>query len=346
MFSKEHFQMLSIPQETLPNDLSLACRILEKEVSGLNCLADQLKDATSALSLAFQNVIALFSSLTGRVIVTGIGKSGHIGKKIQATLASTGTPSLFVHPSEASHGDLGMLLKGDAVLALSASGETTELGHIITHARRFGMPLISITFNEYSTLAKASNICLPLPKAAEACPMGLAPTTTSLMQLAMGDAIAIVLLQRKGFSANDFGIFHPGGRLGTQLLVVNDLMHKGDSLPLVKKQTPMHHAIVEMTQKAFGCLGVIDDHGTLQGIITDGDLRRVLNTNLANLQTLHAEKVMNTDPLTVHSSMLAADALRIMNERVHPVTCLFIIDEARQPIGIVHIHDLLRAGIA
>ncbi|QNT78797.1 KpsF/GutQ family sugar-phosphate isomerase [Entomobacter blattae] len=337
-------------EKTCDTDIALAYAFLKREQAGLQTLLEKfspssLVSQTGETQQQFQTLIQALADLKGRIVVTGIGKSGHIGKKIQATLASTGSPSLFIHPSEASHGDLGMVQKEDAILAISASGETAELSHIITYAKRIGILLCCITFSAHSTLAKASDIALILPTVQEACPMGLAPTTTSLMQLAIGDAIAVVLLQKKGFTPHDFSLFHPGGTLGAKLAFVKDLMHTGKELPLVSPSTLMHEAILEITQKAFGCLGVVSDDGKLVGIITDGDLRRVLYTHANTLHNLTAEAVMNVAPLTITADMLAADALRIMNDPAKPVTCLFIINQNHRPMGIIHIHDLLRAGL-
>ncbi len=251
-----------------------------------------------------------------------MGKSGHVARKIAATLASTGTPALFAHPAEASHGDLGMILQGDAVLALSNSGETVELADIVAHARRFGLPLVAITTQPNSTLARAANVALLLPAAAEACPMGLAPTTSTTMQMALGDAIAVALLKRRGFTEADFHRFHPGGRLGARLRRVRDLMHTGDALPLASAGTPMDRALVLMTEKRFGCLGVIIDNGALLGIITDGDLRRAMGPDLL---TRPVNDVMTRAPRTIGPDALAAEALHAMNAHERPVTALFVI---------------------
>jgi arabinose-5-phosphate isomerase len=277
------------------------------------------------------------------VVVTGMGKSGHIGRKIAATLASTGTPAQFVHPGEASHGDLGMLVRGDVVLALSNSGETAELADLIEHAHRFGLPLVAITQNERATLARAADVVLALPAAPEACRIGLAPTTSTTMQLALGDALAVALLTRRGFGPQDFRQFHPGGRLGARLRRVRDLMHAGGDMPLAPPETPMHAALLEMSAKRFGCLGVVDADGRLVGIVTDGDLRRHMGPDLL---TRRVEEIMTRAPRAIGPEALAADALRMMNEPRHPITTLFVVDAARVPLGILHVHDLLRAGIA
>ncbi|MCE2576399.1 SIS domain-containing protein [Komagataeibacter sp. FNDCR2] len=327
--------------------LQQACNVLRTESAGLQAMITALEsagpDAADGLGPAF--VMAVERILSGhmRVVVTGIGKSGHIGRKIQATLASTGTPSIFVHPAEASHGDLGMLQKGDAVLAISNSGETAELADIISHARRFGLLLIAMTSRMESTLARTADIVLPLPRAPEACPIGLAPTTSSTMQLALGDALAIVLLQRRGFNANDFGVFHPGGRLGTQLRRVHELMHHGKRMPLGHPAMPLRQVIMEMTRKTFGCMGVVDESNRLIGLITDRDLRLALEQDLENTC---AADIMNTAPQTIGPDVLAAEALRIMNDRPRPISSIFALDEEGHPVGIVHLHDLLRAGVA
>jgi arabinose-5-phosphate isomerase len=274
-----------------------------------------------------------------------MGKSGHVARKIAATLASTGTPALFVHPAEASHGDLGMIVAGDAVLALSNSGETPELADLVGHAKRFGLPLVGITGRAGSTLARAADVALVLPQAAEACPMGLAPTTSTTMQLALGDSISVALLTRRGFTAADFRVFHPGGKLGARLSRVKDLMHGAAELPLAPPETRMDQAIVAMTARRFGCLGVQGADGTLLGIITDGDLRRALETGGgAALVGRTAGEIMTRAPRTVTPDMLAVEALREMNAR--SITALFVVDEAGRPAGILHVHDLLRAGVA
>ncbi|MBV1831850.1 KpsF/GutQ family sugar-phosphate isomerase [Komagataeibacter sp. AV436] len=320
--------------------------VLRAESAGLEAMIAAMEDGTAGdggLGAAFIAAVEGIWAGNRRVVVTGMGKSGHIGRKIQATLASTGTPAIFVHPAEASHGDLGMLQKGDAVLALSNSGETAEMADIISHARRFGLLLIAMTARAGSTLAQAADIVLLLPHAPEACPIGLAPTTSSTMQLALGDALAIVLLQRRGFSASDFGIFHPGGRLGTRLRRVSELMHTGQSMPLGAPDMDLRRVIVEMTRKAFGCMGVVDAHGRLLGLITDHDLRLALGRDLDHTR---AADIMNPAPQTIGPDLLAAEALRIMNDRPRPISSIFALDEGGHAVGIVHLHDLLRAGIA
>nr|WP_321983577.1 KpsF/GutQ family sugar-phosphate isomerase [uncultured Lichenicoccus sp.] len=324
------------------DDLSTAAEVLRAEAAGIAAMAASMQPG-EALGAAFVRTVDALATLPGRVVVCGMGKSGHVGRKIQATLASTGTPSLFVHPAEASHGDLGMIQVGDAVLALSNSGETAELADVIAHSRRFDMTLIAMTGAGASTLARAADIVLVLPAAAEACPMGLAPTTSTTMQLALGDALAVALLQRRGFTAHEFGLFHPGGRLGARLRRASDLMHTGDALPLAGRDLPMLQAVMLMTSKAFGCLGITGPDGRLVGIITDGDLRRAIERDL---RALHTGDVMNTLPRTIHAGMLAAEALRLMNASPRPITSLFVLDADGRPAGILHVHDLLRAGIA
>ena len=272
-----------------------------------------------------------------------MGKSGHVGRKIAATFASTGTPALFIHPAEASHGDLGMILPGDAVLALSNSGETAELADLVAHARRFDLPLIAVTARRDSALARAASIILLLPAAPEACPMGLAPTTSTTMQLALGDALAVALLTRRGFTATEFRNFHPGGRLGARLKRVRDLMHTGDAVPLAAPGLPMEEALLLMTGKGFGCLGAVDESGRLLGVLTDGDLRRSMGSDLL---TRKVGDVMSTAPRTIAAEALAAEALHVMNAGTRPVTSLFVMDAAGHAVGILHVHDLLRAGIA
>ncbi len=321
-------------------DLDAARRVLATEAEALGALAGSLDDR-------FGRAVSLLGGATGRVVVTGMGKSGHVARKIAATLASTGTPALFVHPAEASHGDLGMIVAGDAVLALSNSGETPELADLVEHSRRFGLPLVGVTGRAESALARAADVALVLPAAPEACPMGLAPTTSTTMQMALGDALAVALLTRRGFTAADFRLFHPGGRLGARLSRVRDLMHGGaEEVPLAAPDTRMDAAIVAMTAKRFGVLGIADPQGRLVGVITDGDLRRALDDagGGATLLARSAAEVMTRTPRTIGPDQLAAEALRMMNER--GITALFVVDEARRPVGILHVHDLLRAGVA
>ncbi|MCA1910058.1 MAG: KpsF/GutQ family sugar-phosphate isomerase [Magnetospirillum sp.] len=313
-------------------DLLVAHRVLATEAEALRALAESLDGPFVAACDAL-------AAVKGRVVVSGMGKSGHVGCKVAATLASTGTPSFFVHPAEASHGDLGMITTDDAVIALSNSGETPELSDIIAFTRRFNIPLIGVTSRPASTLATQSDVALVLPPIPEACPMGLAPTTSTTMMLALGDALAVALLERRGFTAADFRVFHPGGQLGRRLLKVADIMHGGDGLPLVRPEDGMTQVILEMTAKSLGCVGVVGADGLLAGIITDGDLRRHLDPELMHAP---AQQVMTRNPKTVAPSLLAAEALRIMNEK--SITSLFVVDNGR-PVGVVHVHDLLRSGV-
>jgi arabinose-5-phosphate isomerase len=315
-------------------DIATARRVLAIEAEALGALA-------AGLGEAFLAAVGLLEAARGRVIVTGMGKSGHVGRKIAATLASTGRPAFYIHPAEASHGDLGMVTADDAVVALSNSGETPELGDIVAYTRRFEIPLIGITSRDGSTLATSADVALVLPPIPEACPMGLAPTTSTTMMLALGDALAVTLLERKGFTAADFKVFHPGGKLGQRLLKVGDLMHDGDGLPLVTSHTPMAEVLLVMTAKSLGCAGVVGADGRLAGVITDGDLRRHMRSDLLSLS---AEAAMTAGPKTVVPNMLAAEALRIMNTKA--ITSLFVVDEAGRPVGVLHVHDCLRAGVA
>jgi arabinose-5-phosphate isomerase len=317
--------------------VSSATRTLQLETEGLSALKAAL---ASDLIESFAEAVHMLRGCRGRVIVTGMGKSGHVGLKVAATLSSTGTPSYFVHPSEASHGDLGMITRDDVILAFSWSGETVELGNIVSYSRRFAVPLIAVTSNPRSTLAEAAELVLALPQAKEACPHGLAPTTSTVMQLALGDCLAIALLESKGFTAIDFKLLHPGGQLGARLKFVGDLMHKGERLPLAAADAVMAEAIVVMTEKALGCLGVIDENGFLKGIITDGDLRRHMGNGLLGRR---AQEIMTPGPKTVSPELLASAALEIINSS--KITALFVVESGR-PVGVIHIHDLLRAGVA
>lgn len=316
--------------------VGVARRVLAAEAAGLRALSASLDDA-------FARAVDVLAGCTGRVAVSGMGKSGHVGRKIAATFASTGTPALFVHPAEASHGDLGMIVPGDAVLALSNSGETAELADLVAHCRRFGVPLVAVTGRAASVLARAADVVLLLPPAPEACPMGLAPTTSTTMQLALGDALAVALLTRRGFTASDFGAYHPAGKLGAKLKRVRDLMHTGDAVPLGPADMPMDRALLEMTGKGFGCLGAVDGSGRLVGVLTDGDLRRGMGPGLL---ARRVAELMNREPRTIGAEALAGEALRAMNEGARRVTALFVVDADGRPQGILHVHDLLRAGVA
>jgi arabinose-5-phosphate isomerase len=314
-----------------------ALRTLDLEAGGLTALAAAIRNG---LSRPFVAAVELMRGARGRVIVTGMGKSGHVARKIAATFASTGTPAFFVHPSEASHGDLGMVTRDDVIMALSWSGETVELKDLLDYSKRFRIGLIAITANPESTLAQAASVVLTLPMAREACPHNLAPTTSSLMQLALGDALAIALLQSRGFTAVDFGALHPGGRLGAMLKFVRDVMHAGDDLPLAPLGTRMSDAIVVMTRKGHGCIGITDGAGSLVGIITDGDLRRHMRPDLLDAKV---DGIMTRDPKTVRPDQIASEALEILHSA--KITALMVV-EAGKPVGLVHFHDFLRAGVA
>jgi arabinose-5-phosphate isomerase len=316
-----------------PDHLVSARRTLALETAGLQALA-------ASLDGSFTQAVEILAAVNGRVIITGMGKSGHIARKIAATLASTGTPSQFVHPAEASHGDLGMITKEDAILALSWSGESAELLSTISYAKRFAIPLIGMTSQKKSALAQAADIALLLPKVEEACRSTAAPTTSTTMQLALGDALAVALLERKGFTASDFHVFHPGGKLGAALRHVGDIMHKDDELPLTSADAPMSQALIEMSRKSLGCLGIVDASGKLAGIVTDGDLRRHMGPDLLEK---HVGDIMNRTPKTVPPTMLVSEALNFLNEK--KITSLFVV-ESGKPVGVVHIHDFLRAGVA
>ncbi len=320
------------------SDRAAAIRVLELEAEGIRALAKVLDGSlVRALDLLAE---PSRSKTGGRVIVTGMGKSGHVARKIAATFASTGTPAQFVHPAEASHGDLGMITASDVVLALSNSGETTELEDLVEHAKRFRIPLIAMVGRSRSSLARYADVTLLLPSTPEACPMGLAPTTSTTIMLAFGDALAVALLKRKGFTLEDFQVLHPGGQLGKRLLKVADVMHHGDSVPLAALGASMREALLVMTAKTFGCVGITDRGGRLVGIITDGDLRRHIGGDLLG-QTV--DQVMTSNPKTIRPSALGAEALGQMNAQ--KITLLFVIENGR-PIGIVRMHDILRAGVA
>ncbi|HUZ33615.1 MAG TPA: KpsF/GutQ family sugar-phosphate isomerase [Xanthobacteraceae bacterium] len=317
--------------------IASALRTLDIDREGLAALAAAMRDG---LGNPFITAVDKIRAARGRVIVTGMGKSGHVARKIAATFASTGTPAFFVHAAEASHGDLGMVTSDDVMLMLSWSGETEELTDLINYSRRFGIVLIAITVNAESTLGKAADIVLTMPQTREACPHNLAPTTSSLLQLALGDALAIALIESRGFTAVDFGVFHPRGKLGAALKFIRDVMHPGESVPLIRHGAPMSEAIVEMSAKGFGCVAVIDATGKLSGVITDGDLRRHMR---ADLLQMPVEKVMTASPKTVRPDQLAGEALQLLN--ASKITALIVVDAGR-PVGIVHFHDLLRAGVA
>ena len=316
-------------------DLISARRVLQIE-------ADAILQMQRSLNGDFIKALDLISASTGRVVISGMGKSGHIGKKIASTLASTGTPSHFVHPGEASHGDLGMITSDDVVMCLSNSGGTKELSDIIAYTRRFDIPLIAVVGKADSTLARRADVALILPDAPEACSIGLAPTTSTTLTLALGDAIAVALLERKGFSADEFHVFHPGGKLGGSLVKVSDLMHTGDEIPLIDENALMEATLLEMTTKGFGTVGIVGKEGLLTGIITDGDLRRHMGSDLLSKS---AADVMTPAPQTISPRALAAEALSQMNSKgINGITCLLVAEEGN-PVGILSVHDCLRAGV-
>jgi arabinose-5-phosphate isomerase len=326
-------------------------RVMKTEIEGLQALEQSLgQHFAEAVEMIFSVTDAASAAsrgkIPGRVIVTGMGKPGHIGRKIAATLSSTGTPAFFIHPAEASHGDMGMITRGDIVLALSNSGETREMLDIVEYTRRFAVPLISITSNPESTLAQKSDTTLLLPRAPEACPNGLAPTTSSTMKLVIGDALAIALLEKKGFTSSDYKILHPGGKLGQQLMAVVDIMHTGEELPVADENITVAEAVEIITKKGFGCIALTGPDGKLTGLIADGDLRRHLSGDLLKRT---AKDVMTKNPKTANHDMLVAEAMAIMNDikgTFRKITVLIVVDETNTPVGLLHLHDCLRAGFA
>jgi len=314
------------------SDVRAGQSVIDQEIKGLQALS-------GALDQRFSEVVSCIYHLKGRLIISGMGKSGHIARKIVATMASTGTPAYFVHPSEASHGDLGMITPQDAVMVLSNSGETQELQDIIAYTRRFSIPLIALVRRSTSLLVESADYAIVLPEVPEASPTG-APTTSTIMMLAYGDALAIALLERRGFTREDFNVFHPGGRLGKAFLRVESLMHGREELPLVERNQSVRETLLVMTARRFGCAGVCDAEGKLLGIITDGDLRRHMDGGLLDKT---AQDIMTASPVTARPQMLAAEALGMMNTKT--ITCLFVLDDAGVPVGIIHVHDCLRAGI-
>jgi arabinose-5-phosphate isomerase len=326
-----------IPPANAEAAIASALRTIKTENAGLAALEEALNNG---LSGPFVEAVKLIVASRGRLVVTGVGKSGHIGSKLAATFASTGTSAFFVHSAEANHGDLGMIGRDDVILAISWSGETAELKGIVNYSQRFRIPLIAITAGENSALGRAADVVLLLPKTAEACPHGLAPTTSTMMQLAIGDALAIALLEARGFTPSDFKTFHPGGSLGASLIHIRDIMHRGERLPLVKTGTSMPDAMKILAQKSFGCVVIVDDGGNLAGIVTDGDISRNLSRNLA---ALTVDEIMTRKPKTVDQNMLATAALNTINE--NHIGALIVV-EAGRPIGLVHFHDLLRIGAA
>lgn len=317
----------------LHNDTASAIRTIDSEIETINKLKETLSDGSLTQALD------LMQQAKGRIIITGMGKSGHIGKKIAASLASTGTPSFFVHPAEASHGDLGMITEDDVVIAISNSGESKELLDILNYCKRFGISLISITKNPESSLGKAGDIVLKLPNNGEACPLGLAPTSSTTATLVLGDILTIGMIERNGFSKSDFNDRHPGGKLGSILQRVSDLMHTGEDMPILEECTSMQSALLEMTSKRLGCVGFVNKNGELTGILTDGDLRRCLSPKILDE---HASNLMTKNPKTINKDALASEALKIMHDK--KITNLFVL-ENNKPIGVIHIHDLLNNGV-
>jgi arabinose-5-phosphate isomerase len=315
-----------------------AIRTIATERHGLTALEDAL---SAELGAAFSEAVKAIGEATGRLIITGVGKSGHIGAKLAATFASTGTPAFFVHAAEANHGDLGMIGRSDVVLAISKGGQSGELKNIIDYTRRFSIPLIALTGNKKGALAKSADIALLIPNVEEACPLGLAPTTSTLMQLALGDAIAVALLEARSFTAADFKVFHPGGKLGASLVTVGEIMHSGDRMPQVRSGTSLPEAISVLSHKHFGCVAVVDDAGLLIGIVTEGDLARNLTRDLSRL---NADDIMTVTPKTIAPTALASLALATIEK--HQIGALIVVDGENRPVGVVHFHDLLRLGIA
>ena len=318
---------------------------IHKDKPSREIASDVLRTEADALSKMAENVpegfdaaVQLIMRQKGRTVLGGMGKSGHVGRKIAATLASTGTPALFVHPGEASHGDLGMVTADDTVILLSNSGETAELTDIIGHCQRFEIPLIAITSKANSSLASASDIALVLPNAPEACAIGMAPTTSTTMALALGDALAVAIMRLRGFDREQFLQFHPGGKLGAQLLRVSQIMHSGGDVPLASAEVAMSDALVEMTGKGFGTVGLVEN-GTLYGVITDGDLRR----NMDGLLEKRAADVATRNPKTIYADAFAAEALTVMQQ--YKVNALFVLDHENHPVGLLRIHDCLKAGV-
>ena len=313
--------------------LKVAKKVLKTE-------ADALQKLTDDLPVDFSDLVEFILNLTGRVIVSGVGKSGHIGNKIAATLASTGTPAYFVHATEASHGDLGMITEQDLCLLISNSGETIEMFNILTHARRFSIPIATMSSDCESTLVQAANFKLCLPMVDEACPIGMAPTTSTTMMLALGDALAVALMEAKSFNAENFKVFHPGGKLGAKLMTVSQLMHKDDTMPLVKTDTSMKETLLTMSTKGFGIAAIVDEIGSLVGVITDGDLRR----HIDDLMGKNAGDIASLSPVTVVEETFVVDALNLMQDR--KISVLIVTSTDNKPVGIIHIQDLLRVGVA
>lgn len=327
---------VSDKESLLQNELDINCamRTVNREIETIIKLRDSIgQELTEALN-AMQNA-------KGRIIITGMGKSGHIGKKIAASLASTGTPSFFVHPAEASHGDLGMITEDDVVIAISNSGESRELVDILNYCKRFGITLISITKNIASSLGKAGDIVLLLPNNGEACPLGLAPTSSTTATLVLGDILTAGLIERKGFTKSDFNARHPGGKLGSILQKVSDLMHVNEEMPILHEQSDMHRVLLEMTSKRLGCVGFVNENGELTGMLTDGDLRRCLSAQILDEKAIN---LMTKNPKTIVKDIMASEAMKIMHDK--KITNIFVVDELQKPIGVIHIHDLLNNGVA
>ncbi|MDY6407654.1 MAG: KpsF/GutQ family sugar-phosphate isomerase [Pseudomonadota bacterium] len=315
------------------DDKKVAVKTINAEIETLQLMRDTLGESLT-------HCLDLMQQASGRIIVTGMGKSGHIGKKIAASLASTGTPAFFIHPAEASHGDLGMITQKDIVMAISNGGESRELADIVNYCKRFGIPLIAMTKKANSSLGKAATIVLPLPDTVEACPLGLAPTSSSTATLVLGDVLTVCLMERRGFNKEDYKIRHPGGKLGAILKRVGDLMHIGDEMPVLSENVEMQDAVLEMSRKRLGCVGFVDEKGLLTGMLTDGDLRRKFSGD-----TLHTKacELMTRNPVTITKEALSVEAIKLMNER--KITNLFVVENGR-PIGTIHIHDLLGQGVA
>jgi arabinose-5-phosphate isomerase len=327
--------MRPLATDSAASDLAAAQRVL-------SYASDALLSLSRSLDGDFSRAIGLVLAARGRVIVSGMGKSGHVARKIAATLSSTGTPAYFVHPAEAAHGDMGAITRNDVLLLLSWGGETAELSALLTYAKRYRIPLIGIGAKPDSTLMKAADVRLLLPLAKEACPMGMAPTTSTTMMISLGDAIAMALMERKGFSPDQYRDFHPGGSLGRALVRVRDLMHRGDDVPVCGEDTPMAEALLTIASGRLGCVAVLDGKGALAGIVTDGDIRRHYDSGFA---ARRAGEVMTRDPQVTYPDLLAAEALAVMTER--KITQLIVLDPedaARRPVGVLHIHDCLRAG--
>ena len=324
----------AIQQSQMESDRLSAIKTIDSEIRAI----EELKKSLDAESLT--KALDFMKNSTGRIIITGMGKSGHIGKKIAASLASTGTPSFFVHPAEASHGDLGMITDDDVVIAISNSGESRELIDILNYCKRFGIKLIAITKNQDSSLGKAGDVVLLLPNNGEACPLGLAPTSSTTATLVLGDILTIRMIERKGFSKEDFNDRHPGGKLGSILKRVSDLMHTGQDMPLLDENANMQAVLLEMTSKRLGCVGFVNSAGILTGILTDGDLRRCLS---AQILSEKAADLMTRNPKTIAPEAMTAEALKIMHDK--KITNLFVVDNLK-PVGVIHIHDLLNNGVA